>query len=196
MKTQKIFHITVFALAVYLAFFLAAKPADLLSKLVYQQPKNVLAAGPDAIDNAVAILIPDAESNAMTHTVTALYNDPDSSSDVVQWLMPGQSVRLLGRSMDGLFFAVAGGEASEKVAGWIADKDISVEEISTHMVGMTKVYRQPDANDEFVNMLTYGQAINVLGTSRDGAFSAVARKDGDQKLIGWVLTSELQTEPK
>lgn len=196
MKTRMSYLTTAFVLAVILALLFAAYPADSLSQLANQQPRNAAAAGPLPINNAVAISIPASDSSATTHTVTGLYNEPDSSSEVAEWLMPGTSVRLLGRSADGAYFAIAYGELSEKVGGWIAAKDLDVESSDTHVVAMAMVFQQPGSGDDFTNMLTYGQAITVLGTSPDGSWTAVARKDSDHSLIGWVLTSDLQTEAR
>lgn len=196
MKTQIGYQKTAIVLAVSLALVFAAYPAGKLSELVNQQPQNAAAAGPVSADAAIAIFIPASESSAMTNTVAGLHTEPDSGSEVVEWLMPGMSIGLLGRSADGAYFAVSGGVKNGKVVGWIAAKDMEIERTDTHAIAMAKVYRQPDTGDGFSNMLTYGQAITVLGTSSDGAWSAVAKADGNHKLIGWVLTSELQTEPR
>lgn len=196
MNARTNFQQTKMVMAIFLALCSAALLGILLNGLVSQQPDNAAAAGPLALDDVVAILMPAAESSAMTHTVTALFQEPDASSEVNEWLMPGVSIRVLGRSADGAYFAVAGGDLGEAVAGWIKAKDVDAVDTSTHAIAMAKVYRQPDASEDFTNMLTYGQAINVLGTSRDGKFLAVAKNDRDQTLIGWVLKTDLQTEPR
>lgn len=195
MKTHKIFQTTTITLAVLMALVLGAYSAAKPGKLVNLEPHNAAVAGPLTVSDAIAIYIPASESSGMTNTVAGLFTEPDSASEVVEWLMPGMSVGLLGRSANGAYFAISGGVKTGKVVGWIEADNLIVESTSTHMIAMAEVYQQPDKDSEIVNMLTYGKAINVLGTTPDGDWSAVASQDGDRGLIGWVLTSDLQTEP-
>jgi hypothetical protein len=125
--------------------------------------------------------------------VTGLYAQPNSSSAVISWVMPGLSVRILGLSSDLAYYAVAGSENSAQVSGFIAIKAVDARPAVGRARNLSVIYRQNDTTSRVIDVLAPGAVMGLLGVTVDGKWSAVA-VHSPRPSIGWVASADVSRE--
>jgi len=128
---------------------------------------------------------------AQARTLARVYQAPDDTSAVINLLAPAQSARILGRSLDRRYYAVANAGSQDRPFGWVQAAEVQSESpVVAHTITLTFLYRQP-GSESVTGMINPAQTMTIFGRSPDGKYLAVAGQDG-QSFRGWALASEVQ----
>ena len=201
-----------------------------LSACAPQEGGNILSGAPQAVQAAPAQAAPapadgkaagslvSKESAAYLPGLTKFYSGPDRSLEVVEVLTPSEKpLKVVGRSQDGGWLALASPEDSQKVMGWAPAGEITfqgkVEELAVLQTAvggaapaqaiqglaattavLTKVYAGPDLGQEIRDIYMAGEEVILMGRSADGSWLAVSRPGDEGKQAGWIPAGELKID--
>ena len=144
-----------------------------------------------AIHSRIAILAMPSRSAGETQSLTRVYTEPEDTGQVINVLLPGTQVQILGLSESGAWMAIPQAYPPYLVA-WIPAADVR----SDIMVGSTRslvlTRQHPDSTSMVMDVLSPGARVQVLGRSVDNSWIAISTPGDPQTSISWIATSELR----
>lgn len=175
-----------------LSLLLAACGANAGSAVSASAVMKAQAAAAAPLGKAVALEALAGQTAGRTITLAKVYQQPDTSSRVVNVLPPTEKLSLMGRSEDGRWLAVAAEGKSQEPAGWIASAEVSVAVVYGETRTLAKVYQQPDASSRVIDVLTPSRQVEVLGRSAGSSWIAIRSLVAGQNATGYVSRADLQ----
>lgn len=143
---------------------------------------------------AVALEALAGQTSGKTINLTKVYQQPDSSSIVVYVLQPTSEVKIMGRSEDGDWYAIADNKNDQEAGGWIASMDLTVEKVIGEVRSLTMVYQQADSGSLVVNVLTPSQQVELLGRAAGSSWLAIRNQAGGRNSIAYVPGADVKIE--
>lgn len=122
--------------------------------------------------------------------IAKVYRQRDTGSAIVNMLMPGQQVRLLGISPDGKWAAVASLVAA-RTAGWVPTSDLGRDYAGAQTKSLTKTYVRPDEGSAMFDLLSPGLRVVLVGRTADGSWIGLMSVDG-KRFLGWARPGDVQ----
>jgi hypothetical protein len=133
-----------------------------------------------------------AQAYAKARSLVKVYQSPEDQSSVTGVLAPAQTVALIGRSIDGHWFAIAGDSFEHRMAGWVSRAEMVTDGASAQAASLVKVYRSPDDGSTVIGVIAPAQKMVLRGRNTQGNWFALTGED-NQGLTGWVATGEIKT---
>jgi hypothetical protein len=126
----------------------------------------------------------------ISRSITQVYLEPSSDSQVVSIFTPGEDVKVLGHSQDGSFLAIMNASSVQRSIYWVASSDIKLPDVTAMTGSLTKLYIKPDTSSRITSVLPPAQQVTLLGRNSASSWFAVEDPQSN-KFIGWAQSSDL-----
>ena len=132
-----------------------------------------------------------AKVNAEVRSLAKVYQQADSSSQVVNILTPTRQVEVLGRVEGTNWLAIRNKITGQNSIAFVSRTDIKINREPVQTYGMAKAYLSPNQSNYVIDILVPNQKVAVIGRSADGRWLAVENADNGQ-FRGWVLAGDIR----